>query len=33
MVQKHIADNGIMPGQLIFPVGLFTTTMVSRVSA
>ena len=26
MVQKHIADNGIMPGQLIFPVRLFTTT-------
>ena len=30
MVQKHIADNGIKPGQLIFPVRLFTTTMVSR---
>ena len=30
MVQKHIADNGIEPGQLIFPVRLFTTTMVSR---
>jgi integrase len=30
MVQEHIADNGIKPGQLIFPARLFTTTMVSR---
>jgi hypothetical protein len=30
MVQEHIADNGIKPGQIIFPVRLFTTTMVSR---
>src|ERR1700676_1971580 len=30
MVQEHIADNGIKPGQLIFPVRLFTEKMVSR---
>ncbi len=30
MVQEHIARNGIEPGQLIFPVRLFTTRTVSR---
>jgi integrase len=30
MVQEHIAGNGIEPGQLIFPVRLFTTRTVTR---
>jgi integrase len=30
MVQDHIAENGIGPGQLIFPVRLFITRDVSR---
>jgi integrase len=30
MVQQHIAENGIGPGQLIFPVRLFTRRDVSR---
>lgn len=30
MVQEHIADNGIKPGHLIFPVRIFTTRTVTR---
>ena len=30
MMQEHIADNGIKAGQLIFPVRLFTTKIVTR---
>jgi len=30
MVQEHIAHNGIGPGQLIFPIRLFTTRTVTR---